>query len=242
MSATPEIEKESLREHIEILSQTPPFKGLTKPVLEFAFKNCEIRDYDEGQTVFSVGQYDGSEFFVIIDGSLRASRIDIQSGAVIVEEFGPNSVFGIELVFSEHGRELFQQLAVTAESDMQLAVIDTETFLKVASNRPSLMKNFAQYLADELSVRRFRAEQSSASPEQRVYEELIGLARREGVADLWRIEHMPKHREIAESADVEDNVAASAIAELIQEGVAQRDYPGLVICDMVRLKELSGNR
>jgi len=34
-------------------------------------------------------------------------------------------------------------------------------------------------------------------------------------------------------------VTADAVANLIQEGIAQRDYPGMIINDMSRLNELA---
>ncbi len=51
---------------------------------------------------------------------------------------------------------------------------------------------------------------------------------------------MPKHRELADEAGVEEALTAGAVASLIQQGVARRDYPGLVINDMARLNELAG--
>ena len=51
---------------------------------------------------------------------------------------------------------------------------------------------------------------------------------------------MPKHRELAERAGVEEAEAASAVAALIQDGVARRDYPALVINDIRRLSDLAG--
>ena len=53
------------------------------------------------------------------------------------------------------------------------------------------------------------------------------------------IKRMPKHRELADEAGVEESFAANAVATLIQEGVARREYPGLLIDDMSRLNQLA---
>jgi hypothetical protein len=50
---------------------------------------------------------------------------------------------------------------------------------------------------------------------------------------------MPKHRELAERAGADEAAAASAVAQLIQQGVARREYPGLVIADMAGLARLA---
>ena len=62
---------------------------------------------------------------------------------------------------------------------------------------------------------------------------------RDLVSGAWRIEKMPKHREVAQLAGVDEADAASAIAYVIQEGVARRDYPGLIIDDIARLNHLA---
>ena len=68
---------------------------------------------------------------------------------------------------------------------------------------------------------------------------LLECVARDPLSGVWRIEKMPKHRELADRAGVDEASAAGAVASLIQEGVAQRDYPGLVINDMSRLNTLA---
>ncbi|MEM8771967.1 MAG: Crp/Fnr family transcriptional regulator [Pseudomonadota bacterium] len=222
-----------------ILSQIAPFKGLSDAVLDAIAETAEYRRYDDGQTVLSLGQYDGGEFFVVTSGAMRASIMQPESGSIVVEDIEPIAVFGLDLTYAGEDNPVFQNLAVTAEGDLALIAIDAEKLRAVAAQRPSLMRNLAQYFAEELSARRFHTVAAEAAPEQRVYAELLSFVERDGVQGVWRIARMPKHREIADRAGVEEAVAAGAVASLIQEGVAQRDYPGLIINDMSRLNKLA---
>jgi hypothetical protein len=90
------------------------------------------------------------------------------------------------------------------------------------------------YFARAIAAGSSRAPQADASPERRVFAALMRYIERDAVKGDWRIPKMPKHRELAEASGVDEAAAAAAIAHLIQEGVARREYPGLVIEDMTR--------
>ena len=222
------------------LLQVPLFQDLPPVVCGLLREACDYRRYEAGQTVFALGQYDGAEFFVVAAGRLRASIVDPSTGAMLVEEFGPRGVFGLETALSENSAETCERLAVTAEEPLSLIAVDADAFRKLAASRPSLMRKVASHLADEAVALRYNAAPAQTAPEQRVFAVLLEQVSRDPASGAWRIEKMPKHRELADRADVDETLAASAVATLIQEGVAQRDYPGLLINDMRRLNQLSG--
>ena len=217
-----------------------PFAGLADIIIEAIAEKTTRRDYASGQTVFSMGQYDGAEAFVVARGRMRVSVVDPETGAMMVDDIAENGCFAIDLTFGGEENDLFQRLAVTAEEDLTLLFLDADTLRTLAGQRPSLMRNLAAYFAEELSERRFSALSAEAAPQQRVFTELLKFVERDGVSGFWRVPRMPKHRELADLADVDENVAAAAVATLIQEGVAQRDYPGLIVNDMSRLNDLAG--
>ena len=223
----------------QALSRIAPFEDLPEAVLSILSEKSETRFYSAGQTVFSLGQYDGAEFLVVLSGALRISLTDGATGAMLIEEAPQGSVFGLEIAMADPDPSMFQQIAVTAEKDCNVAVIDAAEFKSLAAGRPSLMRNIAVYLASQLVTQRFRAMSAHAAPEQRVYAVLLECIERDPVSGVWRIEKMPKHRELADRAGVDEAAAAGAVAVLIQEGVAQRDYPGLIVNDMARLNRLA---
>jgi CRP-like cAMP-binding protein len=223
----------------ETLARIAPFQGLPEAVLKLLYVHSERRTYNAGQTVFSLGQYDGGEFLVVLSGALRISLTDGETGAMMIEDVGEAGIFGLEIAISEPDPSLFNQIAVTAEKDSDVIVVDATEFKTLAASRPSLMRNIAIYLGGALAAHRFRAATAQSAPEQRVYAALLECVTRDPISGRWRIERMPKHRELADRAGVDEAAAAAAVAVLIQEGVAQRDYPGLIVNDMARLNQLA---
>lgn len=224
---------------LDTLAGVPPFQDLPEAVLKLLCVHSERRTYVAGQTVFSLGQYDGAEFLVVLSGALRMSLTDAETGAMMIEDIGESGVFGLEIALAEPDPSLFQHIAVTAEKDCDVIVIDAAEFKTLAASRPSLMRNVAVYLGNALVTHRYRAASAHSAPEQRIYAALLECVTRDAVSGRWRIERMPKHRELADRAGVDEAAAAAAVAVLIQEGVAQRDYPGLVVNDMARLNQLA---
>ena len=226
----------------EALQRAPLFRDLPPVVLKRLRESSERRHYEAGQTVFSLGQYDGSEFFVILSGLLRLNIVHADSGEMVIEDFEARSIFGLEAALCEESEDICRSLAVSAHQDLEVLALDMDSFRKLAGARPSLMRNIAGYLARETVSLRYKTPPAKAAPEQRVFAALLDFVEHEPSSGAWRIERMPKHRELAEIAGVDEPLAAGAVASLIQGGVAQRDYPGLIINDIRRLNELSGQR
>lgn len=225
--------------HGEALGKVAPFQDLPDAVLSLLYDHSERRSYSAGQTVFSLGQYDGGEFLVVLSGGLKVSVADGATGAMLIEDVPEAGVFGLEIALSEPDPSLFQQIAVTADQDSDLIVIDAAEFKSLAAGRPSLMRNIAIFLAQQLFSQRFRTLAPQSAPERRIYSVLLECVARDAVSGLWRIARMPKHRELADRAGVDEADAAAAVAALIQDNVAQRDYPGLIVNDMARLNQLA---
>ncbi len=225
---------------IKSLSSFPVFRDLSEPVLEMICENAEVRTYAPGQTVYAMGQFDGSEFLAVVSGRMKASVMEADTGAVLIEHVGAGSLFAVELAFRGIDEDAYQALSVSADENLTVVAIETEAFRTVAGQRPSLTRKIALYFANELAGRRFKNMTAEAPPEQRVYALLAQHIERDQVAGEWRIAQMPKHRELAEKAGVDEALAASAVATLIQEGIAKREYPGLIIEEMSKFNELSG--
>lgn len=221
------------------LPAIPPFQDLPEPVASAIHKHCELRRYAAGQTIFSAGQYDGDEILTVTSGCMQISQVDGKSGEMVIEDFAGNSVFGLEFAFADLPPESAQRISAIAKTDCALIALAGAPFAVLAHKRPSLMRNIAGYFADELCTKRFDGAAAKSAPEKRVYEALLSFVKRDELNGEWRIERMPKHRELAGKAGVDESEAASALAVLIQEGVARRVYPGLIVNDMGRLNQLA---
>ena len=56
--------------------------------------------------------------------------------------------------------------------------------------------------------------------------------------ECLRVARLPRHRELAARVDTTEEVVARAIAELVRDGIALRDYPGLILADEAKLRDL----
>jgi CRP-like cAMP-binding protein len=80
---------------------------------------------------------------------------------------------------------------------------------------------------------------STISPDQRVYSQIIRLARQEQPGNgLWVVRDLPDHQDLAEWAQTSRESVASAIAELYRRGIAERRHKSLIIKDYPMLKSL----
>ena len=73
MSATPIENAAPADDFAEALSTMPPFQDLSPAVRSSLYENSDKRQYSAGQTVYSLGQYDGEEFFIVMTGRLRVT-------------------------------------------------------------------------------------------------------------------------------------------------------------------------
>lgn len=222
-----------------MLAKFQLFVDLPQAVLSLLSENSDCRQYSAGQTVLSQGQYVGDEFFLVQEGKIRVSLLDPSTGSMMIEDFRENTIFGLEVALSELQGDMFQRVSVTAEDNSRIIAMDAESFRTLASGRPTLMRSIALHFAGELSSLRFKTMTTQTAPERKVFSVLLEYVKRDPLTGLWRIGKMPKHRELADRAGVEEAQTASAVAALIQEGVAKRDYPGLIINDMHRLNQLA---
>ncbi len=221
------------------LKEAAPFQELPETVLTTIAEISDIRTYADNETIAAMGQFDASEFFLVLAGALKACRVDPESGAMVFEEKPGDSLFGLAEALTGDAQTGVDSISLTAQTDTEILAIDAETFRQIVAQRPTLTRNLMLYFANLVASGALRAVSAEASPEQRVYSALLEFVELAGPAGPWQVEKMPKHRELAERAGVDESLAAQAIATIIQDGVARRNYPGLIVDDIDRLKTLA---
>lgn len=219
-----------------LLAKAALFADLAPAVIDAIASNARVRRFSAGETVFSLGQFDGSDLIYVASGALKSSLADPRSGSMVVEAIGPGAFFALALAALPADGCRFSEATITAETETEAVFIDAEAMRELVAQRPLLARALLMHFA-KASAGAGPAEESA--PERRVFAAIASLVRRDAVTAAWRIERMPKHRDLADLANVAESDAASAVARLISIGVARRDYPGLVIDDMAQLNRLS---
>jgi len=240
MSATPLLETAPVDNLSATLAEAAPFSSLPQAVLDaIAAISCE-RACVSGETLLAFGQFDGSEFYYVVDGRLKAAHADETGGAVLIEEINGGAFFGLSDAIAEGETDKAERLTLSAETDSVVITIDAAAFRQIVAHRPSLTKSLMRYFAGLLASYSVGAPVISDSPVRRVFAALMEHIERDAVTGAWKIARMPKHRELADAASTDESIAANAVAQLILDGVARREYPGLIIQDMTEFSRLAG--
>lgn len=195
-----------------------------------------IRRFSGGETVFSTGQFDGSEIIYVASGALKSAQADPRSGSMVVETIGAGAFFALALAAIPADGLRYSEATITAEADTVAVFIDAEAMRALVVERPLLARCLLMHFAKNAAG---VGAAEDENPERRVFAAIATLVRRNAIDATWRIDRMPKHRDLADLARVAEADAASAVAHLISSGVARRDYPGLVIDDMAQLNRLA---
>ncbi|MBO6636246.1 Crp/Fnr family transcriptional regulator [Parvibaculum sp.] len=217
--------------------------GLPQRELSLLAVECTWRAVAPNEILLNLMQGDtlGGVTFVV-SGGVRLARSVGDGGRVIYTDvnaggqFGERSIFGIAE----------SDLTVVAREEGLVASLSEARFLDLLSREESVSRSllcqYAKLLRDrEVSGLRESAPAVEGTGAQRVYGELLALAEphknvdgREGL----RIAKLPRHRELAARLDTTEEVVARAIADLVREGIAVRDYPGLIVGDRTALLSL----
>lgn len=220
-----------------LLSAAPLFAELPESIVEAVAEQSSVRRFEAGETVFSPGQFDGAEFVYLASGLMRASRADPSSGNLVVETISHGSFFALALSVLQADALGLSGVTISAEAAADAVFIDVEAFRALVAQRPLLARRLLLHFAAASVGGGSHA--GEAAPDRRVFAAVASLVRRDAVEGSWRIDKMPKHRDLADLANVAEADAASAVARLIASGVARREYPGLVIDDMAQLNRLA---
>lgn len=239
MSAAPLAVETPKEDVADVLTAVELFRDLPRPVLKAIEETAEERRYGAGETVYSPGQFYGGEFLYIACGRLKAAFANPHSSAMFVEEFGGASFFYLAEAMAGGESEYAATLTLSADIDTRVLAFSVEDFRAVAARRPLLTRNLMQHFAQALVNARTEGAPTELSSERRVFAALLEYVERDAVSGDWRVARMPKHRELGEKAGADEAATANAIARLIQDGVARRDYPGLVIDDIAQLNRLA---
>ncbi len=239
-TATQQIDKSRIEEIRDALAKISYFEDLPDSVLQDLADASDERCFGAGETVFTMNQYDGDELFCIISGKAKLTTVSVETDALSVEELSEGSIFGLEYVLGDF-QENILQAGLTASTALVIITIDSHHLQEIVKRKPVVARAFLAGFARQLL--KFKAGQSApqADPHKRIFQSLFDLIERDDneVPAQWRVAQMPKHRELGEIAGTTEIEAAEAVARLISEGIAKRDYPGLIIADYTAFHSLA---
>ena len=100
-----------------LLTDLPPFRSLTRPLIREILDAAQTARYDAGQTVFREGG-PVDRFFLLLDGHIRVQRTTEQGDQIILLHIAPGQLFGIGAAL---GHKTYPATAIAADDCVVLA-------------------------------------------------------------------------------------------------------------------------
>jgi len=196
---------------------------------------CTFRQVAAGEVVLDRFSPSAAVYF-LVTGAARVVHYVAEGQEITIATVAAGDTIGEISAIDGRGRSA----TVVAEQDCVVAELPSDEFQALITRRGGvaleLLRRWAgtiRHLSDKVSYL------STGSPDQRVYSELIRLARQDKPGgDRWLIRELPTHQELAKWAQTSREVVASAVAELVRRGVAERRTKTLYINDYAALRDL----
>lgn len=218
------------------LDCVPLFAHLGKGAREKLLERCEIRAYSQGDVILPLAAGEGGEVAFVLAGSVRVGAAPGETGRIEWEDLEQGGYYGALSAFDPR----CPLGSVIAREDCTLAILPAAEFIAALKRNGRTAVALLRDMAARLARAAHRdARLASGNHIQRVFAELLELAEpsrdRENV---WVVDPMPKHRELADRAETTEERAAAAVAHLIHAGLARRRYPAFEILDRARVRAL----
>jgi CRP/FNR family transcriptional regulator, cyclic AMP receptor protein len=198
-------------------------------------QHCTFRRFAPGEII--VARFSaGNAVYFILSGTGRVVHYLPGEDEITIATIGAGDTVGEIAAIDGLGRSA----TIIADEDVAVAELSREEFRNLVVRHGTIAfallyrwASIIRELDDKFSY------VSTISPDQRVYSQLVRLARQEPAGDgRWLVREMPSHQDLAEWAQTSRESVAAAIAELYRRGVAERRHKSLVIHDYPMLKSL----
>ncbi len=196
---------------------------------------CTFRRISAGDVVIDRVSRNTSVYFMVSGSARVVHKLDADQEITIATVAAGDTMGEISAIDG-----LGRSAGVVAEEDCLVAELPGPEFSALIAEHGDLalglLRRWAatiRQLSDKVSYL------STGTPEQRIYSELVRLARVEKPgADRWVIRDLPSHQELATWAQTSREVVASAVGELVRRGVAERRLKTLYINDYGALRDM----
>ncbi len=218
-----------------LLAATACLSPLSGDTLDALAAASRFVSYATGDIVGGPAAQEDSVAFVST-GRVRVSCPADRHGDIAFHDVPAGEVFGhLEALSREK-----PQLSAVALSDARIAFMPASTFLAALETHPVIAVELlrAHALAAVSSDPRTPREPGEGA--HQLYAELLRMAEADPQAPgQLAISKLPRHRELAGWTGLSESDVAAALAGLVKKGCVERRYPGLVILDADRLRNLA---
>ena len=124
------------------------FRGAPETVLRkvLAATDCEVRDFEKGETVYS-GKSFSRSLGVLLTGSLRVTKDNTDGHAMIMSTLVSGSLFGAAALFNDE-----EQYAtnITALEASRIVFFSQRLVERMIRREPQIAENYIKYLSERI--------------------------------------------------------------------------------------------
>jgi CRP-like cAMP-binding protein len=209
--------------------------GLSLDRLYALARECAWRRYAPDQQIIS-READGRDLCLIVAGRVRVTTYSAAGRQVTFRDIGAGNYFGEVAAIDGEPRSA----DVIALESTLVASMPPAVFWRLAREEPLVAERMLRRLA---SLMRGLSERvidlSTLGVQNRIYAELLRLAREAGVKDnVARIEPAPKHADLASRVSTYREQVTRELSALVKRGILERGDHALVIRDVAALARL----
>jgi CRP-like cAMP-binding protein len=149
-----------MQQHLEILSQSPIFKGIEKEELNklLSTKTFQKKSFDKNIVVVSERE-ECNNLLIIAEGSVRGEMSDENDKVLKIEDIYPPRPIAPAFVF---GKNCFYPVAIITNEASVIYYFPKHTFIKIMQENETVLYNFlniisdrAQFLSDKIKFLQF---------------------------------------------------------------------------------------
>jgi len=219
---------------VETLARVPLFGGLTAASVKALDGRCNWRRVKAKEWIIDY-QDEGIDVFFVTSGVVRVLIYAKSGREVILADLEHGGFFGELAAIDGKPRSA----GVLALTDAVMAAMPGAVFMEMLVTHPEVCRRVLQLLATRIRVLDNRVlEYSSLNVPQRIYSELIRLARPTGSDSRGGIiSPPPTHADVAARVSTHREAVAREMKRLERQGLLQRRRGALVLTDVPNLMQ-----
>lgn len=219
--------------HEKTLADVPLFRDLGELERKRYESVCSWRSYQQGQEIIG-RESDSKDVFFVVGGKVRVVNYSFSGREISYEDISAGQLFG-ELAAID-GRP--RSASVVAMEDSLLAIMPGGAFLKIVTHHPPVAHAMMERLAEIVRTSTDRImDLSTVGAHNRVYAEILRLARPTLEDNTAVIQPIPVHADIASRVSTTRESVARAISELLKKKLVEREDDALIIKDFQQLED-----
>ncbi|MBI4823350.1 MAG: Crp/Fnr family transcriptional regulator [Nitrospirae bacterium] len=220
---------------IKYLKDIPIFNHLNESHLKEIALRCRSVSFKKGDVVFHMTS-PSTDLYVVLQGKLKAERIDEEGAEIVLSHFEQGDFFGELSLIDAKGRSA----TIVAEEASELAILRRDVFLELLLKDSKIAVELIVTLADRLRKADEMIESLAfLAVGERLLKSLIEIGRHEGKAEkgFIRVSKLT-HKDLASRIGASREAVSKCMKTFASKGIIKESEGYILISDDISDKGL----